>query len=166
MIKSTLSLPGIDNNYHTEHISIMLENLKKWTGFDLIEEYGFSLDTLGEQVFNADFYLLSHDIAPDPILNYGNNRVLKLWEVSWEELTNMHSRDTAKSVDRSARAAIMEQVKAHNYISGYSGLRVSKTGEEFKILDGIVWNLFASNGDFYGQAAWFKSVENYGLLRI
>jgi hypothetical protein len=166
MIKSTLSLPCIDNNYHTEHISIMLENLKKWTGYDLIEEYGFSLDTLGEQVFNADFYILSHDLAVDPILNYGNNRVLELWEVSWEELTNMHSRDTAKSVDRAERTAIIEQVKAHNYISKYNGLRVSKTGKEFKILDTIIWNLFTSNGDFYGQAAWFKSVESYGVLRI
>lgn len=166
MIKSTIAPPCIDNNYYTEHISIMLENLKKWTGYDLIEEYGFSLDTLGEQVFNADFYLLSHDIAADPILNYGNNRVLERWEVSWEELTNMHSKDTAKSVDRSARAAMMEQAKMYNYINGYSGIRVSKTGKEFKILDGIIWNLFTSNGKFYGQAAWFKSVEDCASLRL
>jgi hypothetical protein len=159
MIKSTLSLPCPDNNYHTEHVLIMLENLKKWTGYDLIQEYGFSLDKLGEQIFNADFYILSHDNSADPILTYGNDRVLKQWEVSWQELTNMHSRATAKPVDRAARAVMMAQVKAQNYIDGYGGVRISKTGKEFMISNGIVWNLFVGNGDFYGQAAWFKSVD-------
>jgi MEKHLA domain len=159
MIKSTFSLPAADNNYQIEHVSLMLGNLKKWTGYDLIKEYGFSLDTLGAQVFNADFHILSHDSTENPILTYGNDRVLKLWEVSWEELTNMHSRDTAKPVDQAERAAMMAQVKAKNYIDGYGGIRISKTGKEFKISDGIVWNLFTSNGDFYGQAAWFKSVD-------
>jgi MEKHLA domain len=71
----------------------------------------------------------------------------------------MHSRETAKPIDRADRATLMAQVKAHNYIKGYSGVRISKTGKEFQILDGIVWNLFDNHGDFYGQAAWFKSIE-------
>jgi MEKHLA domain len=129
MNESTLPYPSPENNYHREHVLIMLENLKRWTGRDLIAEYGFSLDTLGLQVFEADFYLLNHNNAADPVLTYGNKQVLKLWEVSWEELINMHSRETAKPTDRAARSAIMEQVKADNYIDGYSGTRISKTGK-------------------------------------
>jgi hypothetical protein len=159
MIESNLSLPSPQNNYHQEHVSIMLENLKRWTSYDLIKEYGFSTDRLGEEVFNADFYILSHSNAADPILNYGNKGVLNLWEVSWDELTNMYSRETAKPVDRSARSSMMNRVKKYNYISGYDGIRVSKTGAEFKILDVTIWNLFLDNGDAYGQAAWFKSIE-------
>jgi hypothetical protein len=164
MIKSTLSFPSPHNNYHQEHVALMLKNLKRWTGCDLIQEYGFSFDRLGEQIFNADFYILSHNHEIDPVFTYGNDRVLKLWEISWEELTNMHSRDTAKPVDRAARAAMMEQVKIQNYIDGYGGVRVSKTGKEFEISDGIVWNIFTDNGDFYGQAAWFKSVVDVAAL--
>lgn len=160
MIASTLSIPSSSNDYHREHVLIMLENLKRWTNYDLIAEYGFSLETLGVQIFNADFYLLSHDTAADPILTYGNQQVLNQWEVSWAELTTMHSRETAKPIDQAERSILMAQVKADNYISGYSGIRVSKTGKEFQISDGIVWNLFTKNGDFYGQAAWFKSVKN------
>jgi hypothetical protein len=159
MMESTLAYPGADNNYHREHILLILQNLQRWTGYDLIAKYGFSLDKIGWQVFNADFYLLSHNNATDPVLTYGNKQVLELWEVSWEDLIAMHSRETAKPIDRADRAAIMERVKADNYINGYSGVRVSKTGKEFKILDGIIWNLFTDNGDFYGQAAWFKGVE-------
>jgi MEKHLA domain len=155
-----LAIPNADNNYHREHVLMLLENLERWTGYDLIEDYGFSLDELGAQVFNADFYLLSHNNATDPILTYGNQQVLARWEVSWEELTNMHSRETAKPIDRVARSAMMERVKVDNYLKGYSGVRVSKTGKEFTISDGIIWNLFANNGDFYGQAAWFKDVDS------
>jgi hypothetical protein len=159
MTESILELPSDLNNYHRQHILMMLENLKRWTEIDLIKEYNFSLDTLGQQVFDADFYLLSHDATADPVLTYGNQRVLTQWEVSWAELTTMHSRETAKPIDRADRAILMAQVKADNYISGYTGWRISKTGQEFQILDGIVWNLFDNNGDFYGQAAWFKSIE-------
>jgi MEKHLA domain len=158
-----LAIPSTENSYHREHVLLLLENLKRWTSFDLIAEYGFSLDTLGSQVFNADFYLLSHNNAADPILTYGNRQVLSQWEVSWVELTTMHSRETAKPIDRAERAAMMARVKADNYIDGYRGVRISKTGKEFTISDGIVWNVFAENGDFYGQAAWFKEVESRTL---
>ncbi len=137
----------------------MLENLQRWTSYDLIKEYGFSLDRLGAEIFNADFYILSHNTETEPILNYGNSRALQLWGVSWAELTNMYSKDTAKPVDRSARSSVIDRVKKSNYITGYNGIRIDKTGKEFKILDVTIWNLFLANGDAYGQAAWFKSIE-------
>ena len=160
MTELILSSSESSNNYHQEHIVIMLDNLKRWTNYYLIKEYGFSLERLGEQVFNADFYLLSHNTAADPVLTYGNQQVLDQWEVSWQELISMHSSDTAKSIDRIQRSMLMVQVKQHNYISGYSGIRVSKTGKEFQILDAIIWNLFLTDGSFYGQAAWFKSIQS------
>jgi MEKHLA domain len=160
MMPSTPTIPNPNNDYHREHLSIVFANLKQFTGVDLIQEYGLSLDILGEQVFNVDFYLLSHDCAADPILNYGNRRVLELWEISWAELTQMHSRETAKSSDRASRSAVMEQVAAQNYVREYSGVRVSKTGREFRILDVTIWNLFTSDRQPYGQAAWFKTYES------
>jgi hypothetical protein len=160
MAELILSNPDDSNDYHREHILIMLENLRKWTNYDLIKEYGFSLEKLGKQVFDADFYLLSHNTAADPVLTYGNQQVLDQWEVSWPELTAMRSSETAKPIDRSARSKLMAQVKANNYISGYNGIRISKTGQEFQILDGTIWNLFLDDGSFYGQAAWFKSVRS------
>lgn len=159
-IRSIPPIPSPNNNYHRQHIALVLANLKEFTGFDLIRAYEFSADKLGEQVFDADFYLLTHNSDPDPILNYGNQRVLELWEISWSELTQMYSRETAKSSDRASRSAVMEQVAAQNYVSGYSGIRVSKTGREFKIIDVTIWNLLTIDRQPYGQAAWFKTVES------
>ena len=160
MIGSTLEFPSPNNNYQQEHVLIMLENLKRWTGQDLIKKYAFSLDRLGEQVFNANFYILSHNQAADPILTYGNNRVLQQWEISWAELTTMYSKNTAKPVDRSARLTAIEQVNLNNYINNYGGVRISKTGKEFTILNATLWNLFDNESNSYGQAAWFELVEN------
>jgi hypothetical protein len=160
MILSSREIPNLSNNYHREYIALILANLKQLTGDDLIQEYGFSSDNLGAQVFDADFYLLSHNCDADPILNYGNQRVLDLWEISWSELTKMYSRETAKSSDRASRSAVMQQVAAQNYVSGYDGIRVSKTGREFRILDVKIWNLFTSDRQLCGQAAWFKTYES------
>jgi hypothetical protein len=159
MIAATNSHPCADNNYHQAHVLMLLENLYKWTGYDLAAAYGFSADTIGREIFAADLYILSHNNAIEPVLNYGNQRVLELWEVSWAELTAMYSKDTAKNVDRAARSTTMAHVKQHNYVTGYHGTRVSKTGKEFQIIDVTIWNLFTDDGLAYGQAAWFKSID-------
>jgi hypothetical protein len=159
MIVTTNLRPCADNNYHQAHIRILLDNLYKWTGYDLAAAHGFSADNIGKQLFEADLYILSHNTAIDPILTYGNQRVLDLWEVSWEELTKMYSKDTAKPGDRTARSTTMEHVKQHNYVTGYSGTRISRTGKEFQILDVTIWNLFTDDGRAYGQAAWFESID-------
>lgn len=158
-MQSILTIPNPNNDYHREHLLVLLENLQQFAGVDLVREYRLSSDRLGEEIFDANFYLLSHNCDADPILNYGNRRVLELWEISWAELTKMHSRETAKSSDRASRSAIMQQMAAQNYVSGYSGVRVSKTGREFRILDVTIWNVFTRDRQPYGQAAWFKTYE-------
>ena len=69
MLDAHVAPPSASNDYYRKHISIVLENLHRWTGRDLTQDYGFSLATLGAQVFDADFYLLSHNCAADPLLN-------------------------------------------------------------------------------------------------
>ena len=76
-----LAIPTPNNHYHREHVLLLLKNSKRWTSLDLIDKYEFSLDKLGEQVFHADFYLLSHNNAADPILTYGNQQVLQQFAI-------------------------------------------------------------------------------------
>jgi len=152
---SQFSSPDNSNQYCQEHVSILLSNLKRWTGIDLAEDNGIPVNKLGKGVFEANFCLLSSDLSADPILNYGNQMALDLWEMSWEELTSTRSRDTAKPDKQSDRDGLMRQVNEKNFVTGYSGMRVSKTGREFLIKDVTIWNLFDDDGKPYGRAAWF-----------
>ena len=153
------SSPDGSNHYCVEHVVILLSNLERWTGVDLAGEFGISAGALGKGVFLAEFCLLSSDLSADPVLNYGNQRALDLWEMSWEELTSTRSRDTARADRQSDRDGLMRQVDEKNFITGYSGERISKTGKEFLIKDVTIWNLFDDDGKPYGRAAWFKDIS-------
>jgi hypothetical protein len=156
---SSFSCPNASNNFCQDHVTILLENLTRWTRIDLAKEYGISDQDFGKGIFEASFCLLSSDLSNDPILNYGNQTALDLWEMSWEELTSTRSRDTAKPDRQSDRDELMERVNEKNFVTGYNGMRISKSGKEFLIKDVTIWNLFDSDGKPYGRAAWFKDVE-------
>ncbi len=84
MYKQSIHRPSPDgfNGYCLKHFSTLLRNLERWTGIDLAREFGIAKSALGKGVFEAEFCLLSSDLSADPVLNYGNQRALDLWEMS------------------------------------------------------------------------------------
>jgi MEKHLA domain len=111
---------------------------------------------LSRNLFHAPFVLVSHGTETDPVLNYGNEAALKLWEMSWEELTRTPSRLTAEAPERGERARLLAAVSAHGFIDDYSGVRISKSGRRFRIARATVWNLITEAGEPCGQAATFS----------
>jgi hypothetical protein len=137
---------------------LMARNLKRWTGRDLMP--GDLADAgLAEKVFHAPFVLVSHGTGDDPVLNYGNQAALALWEMSWAELTRTPSRLTAEAPNREERARLLAAVTARGYIDDYSGVRISKTGRRFRIQQAVVWNLVGDGEEYLGQAAMFAQWE-------
>ena len=116
----------------------------------------YSPRDLAARIFDAPFVLVSHDTQADPILNYGNQAALDLWEMSWDEFTHTPSRLTAEAIKREERAKLMEVVTRQGYFENYSGIRVSKTGRRFEISDATIWNLTSDAGQLQGQAATFS----------
>ena len=57
------------------------------------------------------FVVASHGLQDDPILNYGNQVALDLWEMNWEQFTQTPSRLTAEPVNREERARMLEQAR-------------------------------------------------------
>jgi hypothetical protein len=109
-----------------------------------------------ENLFEAPFVLLSHGTEADPVLNFGNRRALELWELSWEELTQMPSRLTAEPMEREARDRFISEVRTNGFVENYSGIRISKSGRRFKIENAKVWNLIDEKNILHGQAASFE----------
>ena len=137
---------------------LIARSLDHWTGRALLPGL-FNPLGLAKNVFEAPFVLVSHGTEADPVLNYGNQTALGLWEMTWEELTRTPSRLTAEAPNREERARLLAAVTANGFIDDYSGIRISKTGRRFRIAQATVWNLVDDRGTYAGQAAMFSHWE-------
>ena len=110
-----------------------------------------------EQLWNADFALLSHGTQPSPIINYGNLMAMNLFEVDWKALTSMESKYTAQQDVREDRQELLQRVREYGYVDDYTGIRISATGKLFRISQATVWELHCpKSGVRLGQAATFR----------
>ena len=150
--------PGPNNNYLANHVALLLGSLKAVTGRDLIDPQAEPLET-ARQLYEAPFFVASHDTLGDPILTYGNRIAQDLFEMSWEEFTATPSRYTAEAPNREERARLLAEVTKNRFIDNYSGIRISSTGKRFRIKQATVWNLMDPNGNNAGQAATFSHWE-------
>lgn len=133
---------------------LLLDSFQQLLGYELISRQDTALEQ-ARALFFAPFVVLSHGRQTDPILNYGNQMALQLWEMTWEDFTRTPSRLTAEPVNREERQRILQRVTKRGYVNDYRGVRISSKGKRFLIEEAIVWNLVDRQGQFYGQAATF-----------
>jgi hypothetical protein len=138
-----------------KHIKNLMDSYYNLTGLFLIPNntHPISLKDYFDQV---NFVLLSHGTEADPLLNYGNQKALQLWEMTSAEFLQTPSRKTAESPLREERARLLQLVTSQGFINNYSGVRISKSGKRFQIKKAIVWNVSDENGQNIGQAATFQ----------
>lgn len=109
-----------------------------------------------KDLFFAPFVVASHGIEDDPILNYGNQTALNLWEMSWGQFTQTPSRQTAEVEQRERREQMLKTAKEKGYFDNYQGIRISGSGKRFYINQAIIWNIFDEQKNRIGQAATFS----------
>ncbi|MBD3676594.1 MAG: MEKHLA domain-containing protein [Planctomycetaceae bacterium] len=134
---------------------LILDSFANLLERELIDRSGSELEQ-SQRLFEADFVVVSHNTADDPILNYGNQAAFNLWETDAETLLAMPSRKTAEPVHRDERAELMRRVTEDGFIDDYQGIRISAKGKRFRIDQAIVWNLTDESGQPAGQAATFS----------
>ena len=105
----------------------------------------------------APFVVLAHGTEQDPKFIYANQAAQACFEYSWEEFLALPSRLSAEAPDQAKRQKLLDEVARTGFLSGYSGLRVAKSGRRFVIDDGVVWELIDRSGTRHGQAATFLS---------
>ena len=140
------------------HSKLLYDSFASVTGRSLLEGQ-FTPEEIARQLYEAPFVLLSHGIQPEPIFNYANKTAQRLWEMDWQQFTQLPSRLSAEPVAVAERQAMLEEAKRKGYISDYNGVRISSTGRRFIIKDAILWNIYDSAGTYQGQAATFKGWE-------
>lgn len=134
------------------HSQRLLYSFKYWLGYSLLDISGTPIE-IAVALFEAPFVLVSHGTEPDPILNYGNRKALELWELDWQEFTQMPSRKTAEPMVQKERDRLLAETTTKGFVNNYSGVRISSTGKRFKMEEGIVWNILDENNQRCGQAA-------------
>jgi hypothetical protein len=150
---STLA-PWIANDW-TQHTQLLLRSYRHWLGEELVDCSG-SEEKQTERLFNAPFVVVSHGTEEDPVLNYGNQIALDLWEMDIATLTKTPSRMTAEPLHRDERARLLERTSRDGFVDDYKGIRISGTGKRFQIHKAIVWNLIDEAKNRIGQAATFS----------
>ncbi len=133
---------------------MMIQSFKRLVGRDLISATGDAAQD-AESLFKAPFALLSHGTEADPVLNYGNQIALDLWEMDFAEFTRMPSRLTAEPMLREERQRLMELAARKGFIDDYAGIRISASGKRFRISNVILWSVTNEDGLRLGQAAVF-----------
>ena len=141
-----------------EHIKNVLNSFEKLTGKTIINRLNPEMDFL--EIENGEFVLVSHNEAEDPILNYGNQFALKLWEMSWDDFIKTPSRKTAEPDLRGKRWEMLSIVSKQGYFDNYEGIRISSSGKQNKKKNAVVWNVTNEHGEYLGQAAYFKTIEH------
>lgn len=137
------------------HSQRLVQSFNHWTGQPLISVAG-SPGEIAQALFEAPFVVLSHGLEADPILNYGNQMALTLWQMDWAQFTQMPSRLTAEPIERVERDRLLTTAATQGYISNYTGVRISQTGQRFLIENAIIWNIVDDANQHYGQAAMFN----------
>ena len=148
--------PSVENGYQAELVDLLLNSFAQVVGRPLLP------DNSTKAVYCADFPVLAHNGAEDPVLTYGNLAAQKLWEMSWEALTVLPSRLTAETAHRAQRDAMFAEMRANGFIENYSGVRISASGRRFEIRNAVIWPLLNETGQKVGEAATFKE---YSFLK-
>lgn len=139
------------------HSLRLLYSFNYWTGDFLLDVSG-SPEEIAQALFEAPFVLVSHGTEVDPIFNYANRKALELWEVSWEDFTQLPSRKTAEEVVQEERNRLLVET-ANKGFSNFSGVRLTSTGQRFYIENGIIWNLLDEKHQYCGQAAVYSKYK-------
>jgi PAS domain-containing protein len=105
----------------------------------------------------APFAVVAHNTEADPCFIYANEAAQACFEYPWHEFIQLRSRFSAEPPNRFERQRLLTTVAEKGFVTGYSGLRISRSGRRFWIQDGVIWQLMNEIGISFGQAAVFRS---------
>lgn len=138
-----------------EWSQLLLDSFRRWTGRELLERAG-DPSYQAHALFLSPFVVVSHGAEEDPLLNYGNQMALDLWELPWDQFVQTPSRLTAEPINRAEREWMLEQAKVRGYLDTYRGVRITSTGRRFLVDNVRIWNVVDGEGQRVGQAASFS----------
>jgi PAS domain-containing protein len=146
----------VDRKTDPEFFALLTGSYKRLVGAPLVPPG----KDAGWLYADAPFAVVAHDADADPKFVYANKAAQACFDYSWEEMIGLPSRLSAEAPERAERQTLLDAVAQKGFMTGYSGIRVAKSGRRFLIENGVVWELIDRNGARHGQAATFPSWRN------
>lgn len=146
--------PDPDNLFLAEHARLLLDSYRRLIGKELVPAGDPA--QRAKALYEADFIVVSHDTAPDPVFNYANLAAQRLFGMGWDTFVALPSRLSAEPTHRDERQRLLDAVTRNGYIDDYAGIRVTASGRRFQVDAATVWNLTNDAGNYAGQAAMFS----------
>ncbi len=142
-----------------QHAGIILHTYYKITGIMLFDS-AYSPEYRSYLLYHAPFVVVSHGTQPDPVFNYANLTAQQLWQLDWEQFTQMPSRLSAEAERAEDRQHLLDEAAKKGYIENYFGIRISSKGLRFTIARVLLCNLIDQDNQKIGQAAIFRNWKN------
>ena len=134
-----------------ERIALIAASFERLLGHTLVDPARDVVTAL----WQAPRAIVAHGTEPDPLFFFANRVALAAFKATPDRFIGMPSRLSAEAPLREQRLALLDRVSARGFIDDYSGIRITLTGERFRIENAIVWNLLDKAGVRHGQAAAF-----------
>jgi|SRR6478735_2464946 len=148
-----MTSPPHPSRQERERLSLVVDSYHRLTGRQLVDP---GQSDLWEACWSAPRVIVAHGTQVDPIFFYGNQLALSCFELSFAAFTRLPSRYSAEPLARKERDALLARVHQRGFIDDYAGVRISASGQRFRIENAVVWNLLDEHGQLHGQAATFE----------
>lgn len=137
--------------YEQRYSHYLISSYYHWTGKTLVAS--------PEALYTAPFVVVSHGMQPDPIFCYANLAAQQLWQMDWNQFTQLPSRLSAEPDAQADRERLLQRATAQGYVDDYRGVRITSQGKRFRIDNCVLWNVVDKAGIQLGQAATFNTWE-------
>jgi hypothetical protein len=146
--------PCVENEFLAGHVEQLLTSYRRLTGRDLLPP-GVAVQR-AQALYETPLVVVSHGTEAEPVFNYANLAAQALFEMDWDTFVTVPSRLSAGPVHRAERERLLDEVTRRGYIDNYAGIRVARSGRQFRIERAVVWNVSNGDGAPAGQAAAFS----------
>ena len=118
---TTNNAPWLDSEW-IEHTARLLDSWEHWLDQPLITRSSPEQDA--ESLFQAPFVVVAHGTEVDPLLNYGNQAALELWDMTldkffWNAVTsygrNSSSIGTSRTTDANTTRWLHRRLFGHSH---------------------------------------------------
>lgn len=131
------------------HVLMMDQSYRHWfidSPVPSSDAYDLSL-----KLYHAPFAYFSIDDANEPAYNYMNLRAQNLFEIGFNDLPRFSLSDSTDIKVATNLLNFTNHVKEVGKYVNYTGTRISKKGNLFRIENTYIWSIFDADGNYKGQ---------------